>query len=55
MSKEENYRVFGTRIWKNNDSQTSIKPRRFELRILISAASANQEVKKQMEKIIISN
>jgi guanylate kinase len=33
-------RVFGTfGIWKNNDSQTSIKPRRFELRISISAAS----------------
>jgi tryptophanyl-tRNA synthetase len=47
-------RVFGTfGIW-NNDSQTSIKPRRFEFRILHFSSLANQEVKKQMEKIITS-
>jgi hypothetical protein len=39
---------------ENNDSQTSIKPRRFELRILHFSSLANQEVKKQMEKIITS-
>jgi guanylate kinase len=38
---------------ENNDSQTSIKPRRFEFRILHFSSFANQEVKKQMERLLL--
>jgi guanylate kinase len=52
MSKEGINRVFGTFwIWKTTISSTF--SRRFEFRFSISAAFANQEVKKQMEKITL--